>query len=287
MKNKRRIKNKKDSFICYNEEMNEFLKKISREAGILALSYFNREYESFKKGDDFDIVTKADFEVEKFIIQEIKKNYPDHSIYSEEAGENKNNSEYRWVIDPIDGTFSFYKKNFNWSVSIALQKNKKTIAGVVYAPLLNLFYYAQEGKGAYLNDKRIKVGEERELSKSLICTGFACLRSRWEVNNLPIFNELAIKAMGVRRFGSIALDVCFVADGKLDGAWEMNLNIYDLAAALLIAKEAGAFISDMNAKDEYLYSFPLVTNKYLKDEFLNVFKKYEIPFSKRIKDEEI
>ncbi|MGD1823340.1 MAG: inositol monophosphatase family protein [Pleomorphochaeta sp.] len=264
------------------KELKEFLLTIIKEAGNIALEYFNKEIEnkSFSKGLGVDVVSNADIEVEKYLRGIIKNRYPLHSILGEEEGLD-NGNDYKWIIDPIDGTVSFLHGQHHWGVSIALSINNEVVLGALYNPAYNYLFFAEKGKGATLNNKKINPSFVDTLDKACVCTGFCCLRSQWKKNNLEIFNDVAKQVQGIRRLGSIASDIAFVACGKLDACWEMNVNLYDVAAALLIAKEAGAIVCDMEGKGQNVINFPLVTNPYLKQQMLDIFDKHEIPFENR------
>jgi myo-inositol-1(or 4)-monophosphatase len=259
-------------------EYKNFLLLIIKEAGEIALKYWKNitEVETFNKGFGNDVVSSADYEIEKYLRGIIKNRYPKHSIYGEEEGIDQGNN-YRWIIDPIDGTVSFLHGQHHWGISIALEIDNQIVLGALYCPAYNYLFFAEKGCGATLNNRKINPSKIQLLSKACVCTGFCCIRAKWEENNLPIFNDVITKVQGIRRLGSIATDIAFVACGKLDACWEMNVNLYDVAAAILIAKEAGAQVSDMNGGDKYIYSFPFVSNFYIKQPLLNIFSKHKIP----------
>lgn len=266
------------------EEFKKFIIDIARQAGNIAFDYWQKvnSIETFSKGFGVDVVTEADYSIEQFLRNKIIEKYPTHSIIGEEDA-NKIGDNYKWLIDPIDGTVSFLHGQYHWGISIALKINDETVLGVLNCPAYNLFFFSQKGKGATLNGDKISPSAVKNLSNACVCTGFCCIRSQWEANNLKIFNDMAKNVQGIRRLGSIATDIAFVACGKLDACWEMNVNIYDVAAALLIAEEAGAVVSDMKGTDTYLPSFPLVTNRYLKKQMLNIFNNHIIPFENGVK----
>jgi myo-inositol-1(or 4)-monophosphatase len=227
--------------------MKSFLHQIVTGAGEISLEYKARlsEVQITRKDTVKDLVTEADVAVENYLVEQIKAKYPDHAICGEESGDHTGN-EYRWVIDPIDGTTSFIHDLPFYSISVALQKNSQTILAAVYAPVLNELFMAEHGNGATLNDKTIRVSERTALSDCVCATGFACLRANLERNNLPRVNRIAPKLRGLRVLGSAAMDLCYVACGRIDGSWELNLNIYDIAAGMLIATEAGGTVSDLS-----------------------------------------
>lgn len=259
-----------------------FLISTIKDAGKIALEYWKEieKVETFSKGSNVDIVSEADIKVEEYIRNKIKKEFPFHSVYGEENGITKGNN-FRWIVDPIDGTVSFLHGQFHWGISIAFEIDNQTVLGAIYCPCYDYLFFAQKGHGSLLNNKKIKPSLINELQKACVCTGFCCIRSNWKENNLKIFNEVATKVQGIRRLGSIATDIAFVACGKLDACWEMNVNLYDVAAALLIAKESGCEVCDMEGNKKYLPNFPLVTNSYLKNQMLEIFKPHYIPFKNR------
>ena len=201
-----------------------------------------------------DIVTEMDTKAENLIIKTLKNTFPDHGILTEESQEQKTNSEYRWIIDPLDGTTNYSHGFPVFCVSIALEKNGEIILGVVYNPMLNELFTAEKGKGAYLNNKKIKVSDIKELTKSLLATGFPYDVRTSEQNNIANFARFAVKAQAIRRAGSAALDMCYVACGRFDGFWELKLKPWDTAAAMLIINEAGGMVTDFKGNPFSFYS---------------------------------
>ena len=233
--------------------MLEFIKKLAVDAGKLALERRNSLSENaiHTKGTDTDMVTDVDRETEAFIISRIREAFPDHGIFGEESGVQTGSSPFRWVIDPIDGTVSFIHDTHYWCVSIALQKDGETIAGAIYAPKFDELFYAEKGKGAFLNGKPIHVSACTALRSAVVSTGFACVRAKRRPDNMIYFPQVLRKVQSMRRCGSAALDLCHVAVGRYDGYWEMELNLYDVAAGAIIALEAGAVVADFNRKNNY------------------------------------
>ncbi len=249
--------------------MIDFVKKISVSAGKMAIAEFAKSGSlklDFKS--EKDIVTEADRRIEDFIISEIHKKFPDHDIFGEETGKTGKGSEFCWVIDPIDGTTSFVHGQPFFSVSIALQKYGATIAGAVNAPKLEEVFWAEKGKGAFCNKTRIHVSSRDRLLNSVLSTGFACLRSDMKENNLPIFNKILPRLRGIRRYGSAAIDLSYVACGRLEGFWELNLKPYDIAAGVLILQEAGGEVCDLRGKQNYPNDGILASNGKITEEFL-------------------
>jgi len=193
-----------------------------------------------------DLVTASDKQVETFIVQQIQSRFPTHGILGEETGRSRTAGEYLWIIDPIDGTTSFFHGQPYYAVSIALEKAGDIILGAVFAPALGQLFYAQKDRGAFLNDKPIQVSVTTNLADAVMATGFACLRAGHAHNNLEHFNRIVPRLRDIRRCGSAAVDLAYVACGKLDGFWEMNLNLYDVAAGILLVTEAGGTVCDFH-----------------------------------------
>lgn len=225
--------------------------KWAKEAGRIQMEYFRGDRLDIRsKFNDSDIVTAADKASEDAIVAEIRKKYPEHSILSEESGGDKNLGDYRWVVDPLDGTTNFSSGLPNFCVSIGLRYKGETIVAVVFAPYLGELFTAVRGEGAYLNGKRIRVRDERVLGHAVVSTGFPVDKDVSTDNNLDNVARVLPRVRGMRRLGAAALDICYVGAGFLDAYWELNLYEWDVCAALLIAEEAGAkadfFRSDRN-----------------------------------------
>jgi myo-inositol-1(or 4)-monophosphatase len=244
------------------------LEKIVREAGCIAMRHFNNlDNVAVTKKSPRDLVTEADVEVEVYLKQELAKEYPQYGFWGEESGQSDDQTN-RWIVDPIDGTHSFAKGQYFWSISVALEIEGELVAGSVYAPALDDLYLAAKGKGASKNGKAISVSSETSLADSMIATGFACLRSYLVENNLKRFCRIAEETTGQRRFGSAAMDLCLVADGQVDAFWEQELNLYDVAAGALIAKEAGGTVTDFKGNEGVFPKQILVTNAGIFDQIL-------------------
>jgi len=190
-----------------------------------------------------DFVTEADQAIERLLRDKVMKHFPDHVFFGEEYGEH-GTGHHRWIVDPIDGTSSFVFGQPFFSISIAYEVDGVVEWGAVHAPVLKETFIAQRGHGVTLNDKPIKVSDRNEMNQAIMGTGFACLRSDLEKNNIPYIVEILPNICDIRRLGSAALDLAFVAAGRLDGFWELNLNIYDIAAGKLLIEEAGGKVSD-------------------------------------------
>lgn len=210
-----------------------------------------------------DIVTEMDKKAEVLIMRTIKKDFPGHGILTEESKEQKSSSEYRWIIDPLDGTANYSHGYPVFCVSIALENAGEIVLGVVYDPMLDELFTAEKDKGSYVNKKRIKVSKTNELTRSLLATGFPYDVRTSSQNNLTHFANFAVKAQAIRRAGSAALDMCYVACGRFDGFWELKLKPWDTAAAMLIIKEAGGMVTDFKGGPFSLYSGETLANNGL------------------------
>lgn len=242
------------------------------EAGAKELKrFFNGSFTITNKEGINNPVTEADHAAEKAIFEVIKADYPNHYILSEEAGEIKMDSDYKWIIDPIDGTINFANGIPICCVSIGLEHEGKIVMGAVYNPLMDEFYFAQKGFGASLNDKKISVTKKDKVVNSCLVTGFPYTYLDAPNGPLQVFEKLIRKGVPVRRLGSAALDLCWLAAGRFDGFYEHKLNPWDSAAGFLIVEEAGGKVSDFNG-DPYSVYQPhlLATNGLIHDELLAI-----------------
>jgi myo-inositol-1(or 4)-monophosphatase len=225
-------------------ELLQFALNLSKEVGKIQLSHFGNISSVSTKSNNIDLLTIADTESENLIISKIKETYPTHSIISEERNNIINDSEYTWIIDPLDGTTNFTHNLPIFAVSIALKKIDEIVCGVVYNPAADKCFYAESGKGAFLNDKSIHPSKSNSLSDCLLATGFPYLHDEKYDLSFSIFKDFYDRTRGIRRLGAAALDLCFVAMGRFDGFYEFNLNSWDICAGSLIAYEAGCKVSD-------------------------------------------
>ncbi|WP_373975458.1 inositol monophosphatase [Chitinibacter sp. SCUT-21] len=205
-----------------------------------------------KKGHN-DFVSEVDRAAEQAIIDTILEAYPNHAILAEESG-SRGNSDYVWIIDPLDGTTNFLHGFPQYAISIALEYKGVITQAVVYDPNRNDLFTATRGVGAFLNDRRIRVSKVRELSDALVGTGFPYTRFENLETYLNIFRDMAQKAAGVRRPGAASLDLAYVACGRFDGFFEFDLKLHDIAAGTLIVQEAGGLVTDLNGEEKYLES---------------------------------
>ena len=245
------------------------------QAGAVQLQhFFNGSFKISNKEGINNLVTEADHAAEKAIIEVIQKAYPDHFILSEETGEIKSDSEYKWIIDPIDGTVNFANGIPICCVSIAVEKAGEIILGTVYNPLMNEMYMAEKDEGATVNGKKISVSDKDSVSNSCLVTGFPYTYLDTENGPLQVFEKLIRRGIPVRRLGSAALDLCWVAAGRFDGFYEHSLKAWDSAAGFLIVEEAGGKVTDF-AGNYYSPYQPhiLATNGMIHPEMLELVKQ--------------
>jgi myo-inositol-1(or 4)-monophosphatase len=236
------------------------------QAGDLLLGYFGK-IDSYEIKSPKSIVTEADTRSEELIIGKIKSFYPGHGFIAEESGENINDSACIWIIDPLDGTTNFAHAYPFFSISIALRIDGVLELGVIYDPVTKELFSAEAGKGAFLNGKKISVSKVDDLEHSHLVTGFVYTYDWMVKKNLKHFENFIYKSQAVRRDGSAALDLCYVACGRFDGFWEMGLNPWDTAAGVLIVREAGGIVTDFSGIDFKLESVELLaSNKILHDD---------------------
>ena len=247
--------------------------EIAREAGALLAHYFERRV-SFELKGEFDLVTEADRASEKLVVERLRSYFPAHTVVAEEGTGHESGSEYRWYVDPLDGTTNFAHSFPMFNVTLALEQAGELVAGVIYDPLRQEMFTAERGGGAYLNHRRIRVSNTRQLGDSLSSTGFPS-RKRHHNVNIHFYYQLAMASHGVRRTGSAALDLAYVACGRLDFFWEFGLKPWDMAAGILLVEEAGGRASDMRGQrhtvgvSEHL----LADNGALHEQALEIFQE--------------
>lgn len=233
--------------------------------------FFDKKYTISTKEGINDLVTEADHASEKAIFEVIRKEFPNHYILSEEAGDLKQDSNYKWIIDPIDGTVNFANGIPICCVSIGIEKDGKMILGAVYNPFMNEFFLAERGSGAMLNDKTIYVSKQNEVIKACLVTGFPYTYLDMVNGPLDVFERFIRKGVPVRRLGSAAIDLCWVAAGRFDGFYEHSLKAWDSAAGFLIVEEAGGTITDFEGNYYSPYQpFLVATNGKIHQELLDV-----------------
>ena len=234
--------------------MLEFLEKTAKNAGNILLKYLTslKPEDISKKGTSIrDMQTKADVESEKLIVNTISERFPNHSIYAEESSWVIRDENHWWLIDPLDGTVNFTHRFPFFSVSIGYYLNGKPEAAVVYAPKLDEMFLAQKNKGAYCNGRKCTVSQTPVLNESILVSGFSYYRNELINNNFDMFKKIGLTARGVRRFGSAAIDLAYVADGRFDGFWEYYLSPWDVGAGILLIEEAGGKVTDFKGSSNY------------------------------------
>ena len=224
----------------------ELATSIAREAGQLQRKRFGQPRVIETKTSAIDLVTDVDRASEQLILERISAERPDDGILTEEAGSREGSNGLRWVIDPLDGTTNYTHGFPHYSVSIALERNSVGEIGVIYDSMKDELFSAQRGAGAFLNGKPIRVSDTKELGRALLATGFAYDVNSAENNNLDHFARFMKRARAVRRTGSAALDLAYVACGRFDGFWELELHPWDVAAGLVLVDEAGGRSSDLD-----------------------------------------
>lgn len=217
--------------------------EIAREAGALLANYFERRV-AFEVKGEFDLVTEADRASEKLVVERLRSHYPSHGIVAEEGGGHDAQAEYCWYVDPLDGTTNFAHSFPAFNVTLGLARAGEMVAGVVFDPIHQELFTAERGAGAYLNSRRIHVSQIKRMAESLGSSGFPA-RKRHHNVNIHFYYQMAMASHGVRRTGSAALDLAFVACGRLDLFWEFGLKPWDVAAGTLLVTEAGGRVSDM------------------------------------------
>ncbi len=258
-----------------NPEFKNTALAAAKQAGRIHKKYFEGETQTREKSSSFDLITVADLEAEKAVVKTIKKSFPTHNILAEEGSYQKTKSSYCWIIDPLDGTNNFSFGIPIFCVSIALAKNNQIVLGVIYDPMREELFFAEKGKGAYLNGKPIRVADAASLDKSLLITGFYYDRGQNMLNNLEaikvFFQE---KIIGLRRLGAAALDLCYIACGRATGFWEFNLSPWDFAAGKLLIEEAGGKISGRKGEELGLEnSYVIASNGKIHQEIIRVVNK--------------
>lgn len=229
-----------------------FTKEIAREVGKIQRKKFNENFKVSSKSTDSDIVTEVDYLCEKIIREKIEKKFPTHNILGEEEGKSEKNSDYTWVVDPLDGSNNYALGYPIYAVSIALKFKDEVKLGVIYLPERDELYYALKDQGAFLNEKRLKVSEEERLENSTLVTGFPYDKADSRIDNLLPFQKIVKKARGIRRSGSAAFDLVCTASGILDAVWEFKLSEWDTAAGKLLIEEAGGVVFETEINNSSL-----------------------------------
>jgi len=251
------------------QKLKQVLFACLREAGgVLGKSIHKIKQINYKS--EANLVTRFDKMSEKMIISRIKKTFPDHAILAEESAPH-GISPYKWIIDPLDGTTNFAHTFPVSCVSIAVEKKGEVILGGVFDPFRNELFFGEKNAGAYLNGKKIRVSKTPRLSESLLCTGFPYDCRSYAETYLRIFGAFMVQTHGIRRTGSAAIDICYVACGRFDGFWELKLNAWDTAAASLICQEAGGKMSNFKGNSYSIYEpEALATNGCIHSEMVKI-----------------
>jgi myo-inositol-1(or 4)-monophosphatase len=245
--------------------------EIAREAGALLANYFERRI-AFELKGEFDLVTEADRASERLVVERLRSHFPTHGIVAEEGGGHESTSEYRWYVDPLDGTTNFAHSFPVFNVTLGLEHAGEMVAGVIYDPIRQEMFTAERGAGAWLNHRRIRVSGVKRLEDSLGSTGFPS-RKRHHNVNIHFYYQMAMASHGVRRTGSAAIDLAYVACGRLDLFWEFGLKPWDMAAGTLLVREAGGTVSDMGGAPHRLTASEhvLVDNGALHAQVVEIF----------------
>jgi myo-inositol-1(or 4)-monophosphatase len=258
-----------------NEEILKLAVDAAEAAGQIALDYFDKKHEvEYKNEMNNDFVTEVDKKAEKCIIDMVKSKYPDHSFLAEESGGSGKKSNYTWIIDPLDGTVNYAHGVPVYSVSVGVEKDGELIAGAVYDPSRDDMFTAMKDGGAYLNGNKIHVSSNSILYKALLVTGFPYNVRENPGNCVDHFVNFLYESRAIRRFGSAALDCCWVACGRFDGFYEVALKPWDVAAGALIIKEAGGMVTNFFTDSFSVYEKSvLATNGKIHDQMTEVLKR--------------
>jgi myo-inositol-1(or 4)-monophosphatase len=253
--------------------------EIAREAGARLREFYSTGVTTEYKGSA-DLVTVADRTVEKLVRERLSAAFPEHGIYGEEGTRDRLAAEYRWYVDPLDGTTNFAHSVPHFAVSLGLEhrpgglaegEDGTLVAGVIYDPMRDEMYVSERGKGAWLNGKQLHASETTTLSESLVSTGFPS-QKRHKNPNIHFYQEFTLRSHGVRRLGSAALDLAYVAAGRYEAFWEFNLNPWDTAAGILLVEEAGGAVTDFSGQPVKLDSKEvLATNGKIQAELVGLF----------------
>ncbi|MBI5273505.1 MAG: inositol monophosphatase [Chlamydiales bacterium] len=259
-------------------ELSSFAMQLALQAGRILKGGFGSHFLVESKTDRHDLVTEYDRKVESFLIGEIKKKYPSHSFLAEESGaSNTDQSGLKWIIDPLDGTVNFAHHIPMFSVSIAITHQDTVLVGCIYNPMVDEMFHAIYQHGSYLNNKKIQVSSTKKLKDAMIATGFPYNVAENPFHCIDQFAHIAKLGIPIRRIGSAAIDLAYVAAGKFDAFWEVILQPWDFAAGLLIIKESGGMVSDLKGRPVSIYqkSSIVATNSHLHTQAIEHLSYYE------------
>lgn len=257
------------------KKLKEVMFKAADAAAGIQLEYFEKDFEIGRKRDYSDLVTEVDKKCEAKIIEIIHDSFPGHNVLGEEGGDQHKSSDYVWIVDPIDGTVNYAHSVPVFCVSIAVEYKGEIILGVVYSPKTKERFYAEKGGGAFLNDIKIRVSQIENLKDSLLVTGFPYGSKDNYDHCIDHFVNFIKLGLPIRRLGSAALDICWLAAGRFEGFWEVNLNAWDVAAGYLILLEAGGKVTDFEGGQYSVYDKQILASngKTLHNEMIEVLKK--------------
>ncbi|MDO8643616.1 MAG: inositol monophosphatase family protein [bacterium] len=255
------------------QKMRQAIRSLALQMGKIQMRGLGKLHRVRFKGE-INPVTEIDERCERLFVREIRKKFPTHSILGEESGRHDFESDYRWIVDPLDGTVNYSHAYPLFCVSIGLTYRGEIVLGVVYEPNLDEFFFAEKGKGARLNGKRIHVSKTAPLKKALLATGFAYNVGKKADSSVKQFRDFVLHAQAVRRDGVAAVDLAYVACGRFDGFWELGLEPWDIAAGILLVKEAGGKVSHFNKSLVQLDSKEiLASNGHIHQDMIQVLKK--------------
>jgi myo-inositol-1(or 4)-monophosphatase len=248
--------------------------KAARDAGLLLMDHFQKNVKVEFKGE-INPVTEADYLSQEKIISIISSKYPDHGILAEEGDDGDQvETEYQWIIDPLDGTVNYSHNYPFFCVSIALKRERDVVLGAVYNPVMDEMFTALKGQGAHLNGSPIKASDCKHINRALLCTGFPYDVKQSDENNIAHFTNFIMAAQAIRRDGTAALDLCYVAAGRFDGFWELKLYPWDMAAGGLMVLEAGGMVTDFKGGEFNPFSRDIVaSNGPIHEEMLSIISK--------------
>jgi len=252
--------------------MNVMVKACRKAAKVIIRDFGEIENLQVSLKGPGDYVTASDKKVEKILIEELQKARPNYSILSEEIGEINNDDSFKWIIDPIDGTSNFLHGIPHFGISIGLEHNKEIICGIVYDPIKDEMFTAEKGNGAYINNQRMRVSARSKLKDCIIFSGGPRFKSENKDLAFEEYKKFSSRVnIAIRKLGSASLDMAYVAAGRCDGFWQRDLNYWDIAAGIILVKEAGGFVIDFRGNDDYVENKTiLVSNSKINKEMLEV-----------------
>ena len=254
--------------------INVMVKSCRKAAKALIRDFGEIEKLQVSKKGPGDFVSFADKRVEKILIDELLFARPSYSVLSEEVGEINNDKEFKWIIDPIDGTANFLHGIPHFAISLGLEQNNEIICGIIFDPIKDEIFLAEKGNGAYLNNQRMRVAARSQLSECMIFTGGPKYDSKDYDKSIDEYKKFSSKThVPIRKLGSASLDMAYVAAGRCDGFWQRNLNYWDIAAGIILIKEAGGFVTDFNGNNKYIENKTIIAaNSKISEKMIEVLK---------------